>query len=162
MTKHPRLPVTTLSFLIASFAIAGCDDATTELDACSSSDVSNADEGETMEPGGTCISCHADEGEGPTYTIAGTVMGDYHDDQRCVGVDGATVVITGADGATVELTSNRVGNFFYQGKVAKPYTAKITTAQGERAMTAAQTDGDCNSCHSAEGASSAPGRIIAP
>jgi cytochrome c553 len=162
MPKQVRLSLTTFLLSIATFAIAGCDDATAGLDACSSSEASNADEGETMEPGGTCISCHAEEGEGPDYTIAGTVMGDYHDDQRCVGVEGATIILTGADGATVELTSNRVGNFFYQGKLAKPYTAKITTAEGERAMAAAQTDGDCNSCHSAEGSSSAPGRIIAP
>jgi hypothetical protein len=32
----------------------------------------------------------------------------------------------------------------------------------ERAMVAAQTDGDCNKCHSEHGASLAPGRIMLP
>jgi predicted CXXCH cytochrome family protein len=29
-------------------------------------------------------------------------------------------------------------------------------------MTTPQTNGDCNSCHTPDGASNAPGRIIAP
>jgi mono/diheme cytochrome c family protein len=129
---------------------------------CSTNEASNEDEGERMRPGGNCITCHEDEGEGPRYTIAGTVMGAYHDDERCVGVDGVTVEITGSDGKVISLDANSVGNFFYTGSVATPYTAKVKSSAGEKAMTAAQSDTNCASCHTAEGASAAPGRIIAP
>lgn len=129
---------------------------------CSTNDVSNEDEGERMRPGGNCIDCHQSEGEGPRYTIAGTVMGAYHDDETCVGVDGVTVEVTGADGNVISLTANSVGNFFHTGSVATPYTAKVVSASGERPMAAAQTDTNCANCHTAEGASSAPGRILAP
>ncbi len=43
-----------------------------------------------------------------------------------------------------------------------PYRAKVTSAQGERAMAAEQTSGDCNGCHTTEGANGAPGRIVSP
>jgi hypothetical protein len=43
-----------------------------------------------------------------------------------------------------------------------PYKAKVTYMGRERAMVAAQTSGDCNSCHTQNGANSAPGRILLP
>lgn len=129
---------------------------------CSSGATSDEDEGPTMRPGGDCIACHAREEEGPRYTVAGTVMGAYDDAERCAGVDETTVVITQANGQVLELPTNAVGNFFYSGSLSTPYTAKVKSSAGERAMSAAQSDGDCASCHTAGGRGGAPGRIIAP
>ena len=151
------------STLIAAFV--GCGDSgggdITPTGSCSLGRADNIGEGEDMAPGLPCIDCHS-RGEGPTFTIAGTVLGASHDGDVCTGVDGLTVVVTGADGATVEIPTNAVGNFSWRGKLAKPFTAKVVGPGGENAMTATQSDGDCNSCHTEEGASKAPGRILAP
>ena len=132
---------------------------------CTSGTNSNVGEGSTMEPGGTCISCHAQYGV-RKFTIAGTVYPTAHETDRCVGTPSIQVVITDANNKVFKTTSNSVGNFSLQpsqmaGFVA-PYTAKIVSANGERAMVAAQTSGDCNSCHTETGTNSAPGRIMAP
>lgn len=129
---------------------------------CSTDQASYADEGPSMEPGGDCISCHSREGEGPRYKIAGTVMGASNDDDRCAGIDGVTVEITGADGQVVTIDTNGVGNFFYNGPLSTPYTAKVVRGGSQLAMTTPQADGNCASCHTAEGANGAPGRILAP
>jgi hypothetical protein len=128
---------------------------------CSTERAPVIEEGKTMAPGGACISCHS-QGEGPSFDIAGTVMAASHDGDVCKGVDGITVVITDADGNVIEIPTNSVGNFDYTGPLATPYHAKIVGPNGESAMVAAQTSGDCNSCHTEEGASNAPGRIVAP
>ena len=71
-------------------------------------------------------------------------------------------MITGADGRMLTLAPNGAGNFYSERAVAGPYRAKVVTAAGERAMTAQQTSGDCNSCHTPAGANGAPGRIMLP
>lgn len=145
--------------LAAAAALAACQQGP---ETCSTGQASFADEGFDMQPGGACISCHAKEGEGPTFTLAGTVMAEAHDDTQCVGVGGATVEITDADGQILTLQANEVGNFTYAGPVALPYSAKVLLGGKERVMTAEQVNGDCNSCHTADGANGAPGRVRAP
>jgi hypothetical protein len=112
-----------------------------------------------------CNDCHTRGGEGPRFSIAGTVYPTVHEPDLCNGApssSGAQVVITGADGQVLTLAPNRAGNFYSEMAVAGPYQAKIVTASGERAMTAQQTSGDCNSCHTQAGANGAPGRIMLP
>ena len=120
----------------------------------------------SMEPGMACINCHASSGgEAPTFTIAGTLYPTAHEPDLCDGAngtDGAQVVITGANGVSTTLTPNGAGNFYYTGTVAQPFRAKVVYMGRERDMAAAQTSGDCNSCHTQNGAMSAPGRIILP
>ena len=117
-----------------------------------------------MHPGGTCIECHTSKGEGPRFTLAGTVMAATNDDTDCNGAEGAMVEIKGADGKVITLTTNAAGNFYSESMSAlsTPYTAKILKGGKERAMTASQTVGDCNTCHTAAGANGAPGRILLP
>jgi hypothetical protein len=119
-----------------------------------------------MNPGAACIGCHASTlGEAPLFSVAGTVYPTLHEPDLCYGAPattGAQVVITGADGRTLTLSANTAGNFFSQTAVKTPYSAKVVTAAGERAMTATQTTGDCNSCHTQNGANNAPGRIMLP
>jgi mono/diheme cytochrome c family protein len=117
-----------------------------------------------MNPGMPCIQCHASD-EGPRFSIAGTVYPTIAEPDLCNGApssSGAQVVITGADGRTLTLNLNGAGNFFSEIAVARPYHAKVVTAGSERAMTAEQTSGDCNGCHTPSGASGAPGRILIP
>jgi len=71
-------------------------------------------------------------------------------------------VIVDAANRTVTLTPNAAGNFTYTGALTTPYTAKVTYQGRERIMPAAQTSGDCNSCHTQNGTSGAPGRITLP
>ena len=119
-----------------------------------------------MEPGGTCIGCHASY-DGPSFALAGTVMQASHDDTNCAGVASVTVAITGADGMRVELVSNDSGNFKldrWPGTNLFPYTAEVSRngVVGKMLTPRQQGQGDCNACHTALGANSAPGRIVAP
>jgi hypothetical protein len=119
-----------------------------------------------MNPGMACISCHQTSRDNPPkFTIAGTVYPTGHEPDLCNGAngaDGAQVVIVGADGKTQSLTPNSAGNFSSQTAVALPYQAKVVYMGRERVMTAAQTSGDCNGCHTQSGTMSAPGRIVLP
>lgn len=118
----------------------------------------------SMNPGLACISCHS-RGEGPSFSIAGTVYPTGHEPDRCnstVGTAGARIVIIGADGKMVTLTPNSVGNFSSNTAIKTPYQAKVTYQGRERSMLSMQTSGDCNSCHTQNGSNSAPGRITVP
>jgi hypothetical protein len=119
----------------------------------------------SMNPGMACISCHKKEGEGPTFSIAGTVYPTGHEPDKCnstVGNAGARIVIIGADGKTLTLTPNGVGNFSSKMAVTTPYQAKVIYQGRERLMLTAQTSGDCNSCHGQSASTMAPGRITVP
>jgi len=121
----------------------------------------------TMDPGLGCISCHQGQREAPSFAIAGTLYPTAHEPDNCNGAGaaasaGARVVITGADGNSVTLTPNSAGNFYYQGAVATPFRARVTYMGRTREMGQSQTSGDCNSCHTQNGANQAPGRILLP
>ena len=119
-----------------------------------------------MEPGGTCINCHATY-DGPSFALAGSVMNALHDDTNCAGVASVTVAITGGDGMRVEMVSNASGNFWldrWPGTNLYPYTAEVIRDGVTSKMLAPRQAGenDCNSCHFSVGLSAAPGRIIVP
>jgi hypothetical protein len=120
-----------------------------------------------MNPGLGCIACHAKSSDAPTLTLAGTVYPTAHEPNLCDGASSAiyndaTVVVTGADQKTIALTPNAAGNFLYQGVLALPFRIKLSYLGRERMMGVAQTSGDCNSCHTQDGADGAPGRIVLP
>jgi hypothetical protein len=124
-----------------------------------------------MHPGKACRSCHAVGGKasGKTFDVAGTVYPSAHEPDDCNGVSvaGAQVVITDATGQDFTLDVNSVGNFEHQdffGFLAfkLPIKAKVVYNGKERVMTAPQMSGDCNSCHTQDGTSNAPGRIMLP
>lgn len=117
-----------------------------------------------MVPGGECIACHARQG-GPSYTVAGTIMGDYNDAENCRGVPGAIVEIIGADGRVTRLTANSAGNFYQSTRgstIVKPYTARVTLNGATYVMETETSNGDCNSCHNATGNGDTQGRIVGP
>ncbi len=133
--------------------------------------------GPLMNPGLSCLSCHTGgggggddsgggDGEAALYTIAGTVYPTGHEPDLCNGTAGvmaaARVVIVDARNVTITLTPNAAGNFFTAQAITFPFHAKVTYQGRERIMTAAQSNGSCNGCHTQNGANGAPGRITLP
>ncbi len=122
-----------------------------------------------MNPGRACLDCHGGGGgEAPAFQLGGTVYPTGHEPDLCYGGSSsgqATVVITDAAGLVVNLTTTSDGNFYYSARSAAlqlPYTARVMFQGRVRAMAAAQQDGNCNSCHTQDGANGAPGRIVLP
>lgn len=167
-TPRTALPLFCLSFLLAACGGVppGGGYASVPTSTCTSGQQwtgGNA-ESPTMNPGQACIACHS-TGEGPAFRIAGTVYGTLNAADNCGGESsGVQVEIKDADGGVLLLTANSAGNFFYESRtpLALPYTAKLIFSGGERAMGGAQTDGDCNACHTAAGLNGAPGRVAVP
>jgi hypothetical protein len=129
----------------------------------------NGNEGKTMNPGKACVQCHKNEGEGPLFSIAGTVYATAHEPDNCnakvesgPAISTAIVEITDKNGVVHPIPVNSVGNFSTQSSIPKPYTAKIKYDGRERVMVAAQTNGDCNVCHTQYGTQDAPGRVLLP
>lgn len=127
-------------------------------------------EGENMDPGMACNDCHTRERE-RTYPFAGTVYPTPHEPDRCYGtngaVDGAKIVASDLAGnvlATVNV--NRAGNFLARTRITVPYVVKVVQNGKERAMKGTleptARGGDCNLCHTTNGAEDAPGRIVVP
>jgi mono/diheme cytochrome c family protein len=120
-----------------------------------------------MMPGHACVACHKTTNSAPRFAVAGTLYATAHEPDTCYGVPasaGAMVVITDANG--VELPPIPVsagGNFFARWtSLAVPYRAKVVLGDSERVMLTPQTNGDCNACHTRDGAQGALGRITLP
>jgi hypothetical protein len=124
---------------------------------CTSGKTWTSGTGDTMRPGDTCFSCHS-------FSIAGTVYPTAHEPLYCDGSNdpSASVVITDANGKVNTLPLSSAGNFYSNSSIATPFTAKVVYNGLVRAMASAQTSGNCNSCHTEQGANGAPGRIMLP
>jgi mono/diheme cytochrome c family protein len=122
------------------------------------------DIGAAMHPGGACISCHRSSGEAPTFVIAGTVFPTAHEYNDCVSTAAGQgqVIITDNNGVDHAVSIGGSGNFVSQQAISLPYRARVVAGGRERAMSGSQQSGDCNSCHTLNGANGAPGRIMLP
>lgn len=159
-------------FIDGGFMMGTCDDAGANPydtpTVCTSMQTNHFASGrELMHPGGMCNTCHAQQGVGVMFTIAGTVYPTAHEPDDCFGasgsVSGAKVLILDMNGNTQQtLTPNARGNFTSLRPIKTPYTAKVVVGTSERAMTTPQTNGECNACHTEQGTSGAPGRIMLP
>lgn len=132
---------------------------------------SKGDQGsDDMHPGRACLSCHKFPDKAffkAPFDIAGTIYPSGHEPDDCYGAAGVTVVITDANGKEYRIDTNSAGNFFHSSTyglqpIAMPYRAKIVRGTVERVMKDAQSNGDCNHCHTEKGTEKAPGRIMAP
>lgn len=113
-----------------------------------------------MNPGMSCIGCH-NSGEGPDFGVAGTLYNELDEPDLCDGVEGVTVEITDADGTVLELDSNQAGNFYTRTEPVMPINVRLLSGGTEiAAMSQSVSTGDCASCHTAEGANGAPGRVV--
>jgi hypothetical protein len=117
-----------------------------------------------MHPGRACFECHTQRREGPRDGVAGTVFTGAHEPDDCNGAEGVTVEIRGDDGNVTTYTTNAAGNFVssWRDPIVFPITAKVIVGDQVREMLTKQESGDCNSCHTVEGANAAPGRIRVP
>lgn len=130
----------------------------------------NESEGPEMMPGHACNTCHEEEnaasgeGDAPIFGFAGTVFPTGHEPDNCIasGSVGAQVIVTDAMGKVHTAEVNATGNFLFEDTIVYPYRAKVVFQGRERQMDLKQNSGDCNSCHTAAGASEAPGRIVLP
>jgi hypothetical protein len=134
---------------------------------CTSGVTAIGQEGPNMRPGEACIACHS-RGEGPTSGVFGTVYPTAHEPDDCVGSGsaGAVVKVVDAAGTAQSFTVNGVGNFSGGGNSGSwpvfPITATVNFQGRTRTMSTAVSSGDCNSCHTQNGANGAPGRIKLP
>jgi hypothetical protein len=122
-----------------------------------------------MHPGVACRTCHVLLGKASNkeFDISGTVYPSAHEPDDCNGVSPATVIVTDANNVDHAFPVTAAGNFYHDdafgfAKIATPYRAKVVVNGQTRAMVAAQTNGDCNSCHTETGTQNAPGRIMTP
>lgn len=116
----------------------------------------------SMRPGEACQACHQKQG-GPNYSVAGTVYPTAHEPKDCNGsMGGMNVIVTDKNNKVVTVPVNNVGNFATQSSLVAPFFVKVVAGNKTRAMIGSLTSGDCNSCHTENGANNAPGRVMAP
>ena len=83
----------------------------------------------------------------------------------CLGVTNVTIELVDANNATHSLPVDSSGNFLDQDILElwpSPWTIAVVKGSLRRPMVETVTNGDCNSCHTAAGASAAPDRILTP
>jgi hypothetical protein len=123
-----------------------------------------------MHPGVACIACHDKPGsfDSPSLLFGGTVYPSLHEPDDCLGggasITGATVVVTDANGTEHSATVRSNGNFLIESvfPLKTPARAEIRHNGKVAKMKDDVTNGDCNSCHTVDGANNAPGRLMAP
>lgn len=134
---------------------------------CTSGKTWTGEPSQLMHPGRACLNCHQQQG-GPNLRIAGTVYPTLHEPDDCIGSappPQITVIVTDSRPGRpreVRMQVNASGNFFTRQRLTPPFRVRITDGTNTRRMNQAVTSGDCNSCHTQNGANGAPGRIMAP
>jgi hypothetical protein len=146
---------------------AGTNNTGPQPTTCASNSFYTGGQNASMEPGKACRACHAQGGEGPMDQFMGTVFPGLHEKNRCNAMPptGAVVEILDTAGA-VQLTlaiRSPSGNFESGWSTAPtPYRARVRIGTRTIEMQTPQTNGDCNVCHTEQGALNAPGRIVFP
>lgn len=114
-----------------------------------------------MSPGTDCIACH-EANDAPPFIAAGTVYGLLDNQTQiendCYGLEGVVVEIEDANGRVISTTTNRAGNFYFEGEpqlLPKPYVARLRYTLPDGQMVSPQmvvtqpTYGGCARCHDA-------------
>ncbi len=123
--------------------------------------------GVRMNPGEACVSCHQSRRRGPVAGFMGTVYPSLHEATLCTvtsvpsGVSVEILDMAGVVRSTFTISAANDGNFYggVQG-MPSPYRARVVqNGVVKSEMRGAQTSGDCNVCHTEQGAQGAPGRI---
>lgn len=120
---------------------------------------------EEMRPGSDCVGCHV-EYDGPSLIAAGTVYATADNSSQiendCFGLEGVEVELEAANGVVLTTTTNRAGNFYFDGTPAalvKPYTARLRYTKADGAVVEPQMIvtqayyGGCARCHDGQAVS---------
>ncbi len=137
---------------------------------CTSGQLWTDSEGNTaqMAPGQACRQCHLLLAPQRAYFFMGTVFPSFHEEDDCAAPppeDGVIEILDASGAVKLVISPNAVGNFISTSVAAPfpvPYTARVRANGRVRAMTTPQRSGDCNACHTEQGSSNAPGRIVWP
>ena len=108
--------------------------------------------------GQACLTCHGPGGEGPRFTLGGTL---FTTAQGGTPIAGATILVTDAANVTTRLITASNGNFYTNAALALPLRVGASKCPDTRPMNGAiatAQDGDCNGCHQA----ATTGRIHLP
>lgn len=99
-------------------------------------------------PGQACLNaaCHRAGGDGPTFTVAGTL---YDLARGGTPVAGGSIVVVDGNGQRIELASAANGNFWTSAQLATPLLLKASQCPLDNPMISLSQDGDCNrgGCH---------------
>jgi hypothetical protein len=121
-----------------------------------------------MNPGLACRKCHLLQAPEHAYYFGGTVYPSFHEADLCNSPpppDARIEILDENDDVTMTLLPNEAGNFISSAVAAGvplPYRARLVANGLTRSMTKPQQDGDCNGCHTEQGAEDAPGRLAWP
>jgi hypothetical protein len=114
-----------------------------------------------MFPGRDCVGCHLDN-DGPQLVLGGTVYPFIIADRMryfelqtgtdCFGLEGVTVIVEDGTGQSIELTTNRAGNFLVEGNPSdfvKPLFVRLRLPEGSAGpqMNTGPMYGGCARCH---------------
>jgi hypothetical protein len=155
-----------LAFVALTLSVSACTDETTEVvskGVCYSEMrwVGERRGSPEMFPGRDCVGCHIDN-DGPPLVLGGTVYAFIIADRMryfelqtgtdCFGLEGVTVMVEDGTGQTVELTTNRAGNFFVEGNPGdfiKPFNVQLRLPDGSAGplMNTRPMYGGCAYCH---------------
>jgi hypothetical protein len=129
--------------------LGGCPDPVREdLEAAQGPEAPGVPRGPLHRPGQRCLACHRDGGEGPAFSVAGTVFARQGETAAASGVD---VVLQDARGEQRAVVTNEVGNFWIAASEwapTFPLRAQVR-ANGTtlRMRTELGREGSCGACH---------------
>jgi hypothetical protein len=157
--RRPRKPA--LSLATALLAACGGTTESVSRDLCVSGTrwIGDSTSDPEMSPGKDCLGCHA-ENDGPPLVAAGTVYAVSDNTSQiendCFGLEGVEVELEGADGRLFQTTTNRAGNFYFDGypsDLMKPYVARLSRTLDDgriirpQMILAEPFYGGCARCH---------------
>lgn len=127
----------------------GCPDPVPEqIEEDQGPEVAGVPQGPLHRAGQRCLACHRDGGEGPAFSVAGTV---YAREGEALGAPAVAVALRDARGEERVFLTNEVGNFWVpamQWSPTFPLAAELRVDTRTIAMrTEIGRDGSCNTCH---------------
>jgi hypothetical protein len=129
-------------------------------------EVEGVDQGEFHRYGQPCLACHGGYGDGPEFSVAGTVFVRPDGDTPA---QNARVTISDAIGQKIELVSNCAGNFYVAREAFDPVfplRAEVVCVERDGVErrnvmgTRIHREGGCAGCHArGEATESSPGQV---
>lgn len=146
----------------AALLLAACDPVHTDAVNALGGDPTGARNGPTHRPGQPCLLCHDGTLGNPNqFAVAGTIYRYLADKEP---LQGATVVLKGADNSTHTTTTNAAGNFYVTPNQWMPFFPMHVTVSYGGAQVEMQShvgrEGSCAGCHFDPVAPDSPGHVF--